>query len=527
MTTANTQSEFVRDGHPGFDLEFLIPDLTYSVCSASDIQTWRRTSLSLLEFIPSRHHAVIVPDNDISLFKTLTDKKITVIPETAYIGDLKIRLAERMSNKNRIGWYLQQFIKLAVLKEARSNENYLIWDADTVALRKIGFFERSGTVQFYVGTENHTPYFDTIKKLLGLDKVATFSFIAQTFPCKGIWAKEFFQYIEDRCQDNYVNAIIDRANLNESSGFSEYETLGSFILNRFEDQIKIKSDKWLRTGPGLIGGIDNLDRQPYKQLLHEFDHVTFEHWHEPFGTLRNQSQEFIQQFLKNEKISKPSLAEFLGNLFHSNSVRTIIQIGAKDRAQSDFLRNHLIAKGIYEATIIEPIPHYAEKLKNLYVDRPDVRITQVAVGNTEELRDLFFIPPTILNEIKEDSIENKWEHGQGSFDKDSVIAWIKANSFKEQNCSSMTDNYINSISSITVSVVKTEHLLPRNRNGLLLTIDASSSPKLVLDGIDWNNPPRWVVVEGDLNDIFDMLKFFFARGFHWVAGEHDKLFMRI
>lgn len=522
----DTLQEFIQYGNSTFDQEFLSPDLTFSVCSIQDIKTWQQTSLNLLEYIPSKYYAVIVPDDEVFQFRVITDKKINVIPETAYIGDLKTRLAERILDKDRIGWYLQQFIKLSILKEAREAENYLIWDADTVPLKKIGFFKLSGEVEFYAGTESHLPYFDVTQKLLGFGKVAPFSFIAQSLPCKGFWAKEFFQFIESRCQDTYVNAIVDRVDFNQNSGFSEYETLGSFIHSRFQDQIKIKSEKWFRNGCGLIGGIENLDHPPYNQLLQEFDHITFERWEEPFSVLSIQSKEFVQQFTSIEKSSKPTLDKFLDEIFYSKRVRTITQIGANDGVQNDPLFKYLISPGDYEATLVEPIPFYVAKLKSLYADRSDVKVVQAAAGDTEELLELFFIPPNLATEMNGDGPKNDWAHGQGSFDKNTVIYWIEANSFRGSVYKSKIDFYISSITSIKVPVLKTENLLPRDRNGLLLLIDVQGFEISVLNGIDWNNPPQWIVVEDDLDKTFDILKYFLIRGFQWVAGQDDKLFMR-
>ena len=525
--TKETDQKFSLHDNLDSSREFIVPDLTFSVCSASDIHTWQRTSFNLLEYVPSKYYVVIVPDNDVSVFRAITDKLINVIPETAYIGDLKNSLAQRMSDKGRIGWYLQQFIKLSVLKEARKTENYLIWDADTVPLKKIGHFECSGKVQFYIGTENHPPYFEMNQKLLGIGKIAPFSFIAQSFPCKGIWANEFFRFIESSCKDSYVNVILDKINFNETSGFSEYETLGSFILSRFSDQIVLKSEKWSRNGCGLIGGIDNLDRHQYRQLLQEFDYVTFEHWDEPFSLLFNQSKEFVQSFMNFEQASKPESEYFLDNLFHTNSVRTVIQIGANDGIQNDPLRKYLLSTGAYEATLVEPIPFYVDKLKTLYADRADVKIVEAAAGSADELRDLFFIPPNLASEMNGEGPQNDWAHGQGSFDKNIVIHWIKANSFRGQIYSSKIDYYINSITSLKAAITKTEHLLPRDRSGLLLLIDVQGAELLVLNGIDWNNPPKWIVVEDDLENTFNLLQYFFARGFQWVAGQHDKIFMKI
>lgn len=521
------KNKFESDYRNSFNLDFICPDLTFSVCTSTDLKIWMHTSKNLLEYVPSNYYLIIVPDDEVKIFRAVTDKKINVIPETVYINDLRKSLNERNVPKNRIGWYLQQFIKLSVLKQARTNENYVIWDADTVPLKEIGFFERSGKVQFYIGSENHEPYFETIEKLLGFGKVASFSFIAQSFPCKGIWAKEFFDFIENRFPEGYETAIINNINFAEESGFSEYETLGSFILNRFQEQLIIKKNLWLRNGCGLIGGPDNLIRFPYKNFLNEFDHITFERWEEPFSLISNQNKDFINDFINLEKSVKPDFETYLDALFNSNSIRTVVQIGANDGIQNDPLRKYLISSGSYQAILVEPIPFYVDKLKALYSMRDDIKILKAAAGAKEEELELFFIPPELATKMNGDGPQNDWAHGQGSFNKDTIIHWIKENSFRGNDYISNIDLFINSIDSITLQVLKTEKILPCDRNGLLLIIDVQGFEVSVLNGIDWSNPPQWIVVEDDLDNTLDFIKFFYAKGFEWVAGDHDKVFARI
>ena len=228
---------------PTENFQYIPPDLTFSVCSFSDISIWKKTSRNILQYIDSKNYAVIVPDNEVIIFRLITDPKIKVIPETHYIGNLRDILKINMPAMahSRIGWYLQQFIKLAVLRQARKTENYLIWDADTIPMKNLFFFSSTGVVEFYAAKEFHTPYFTAIHKILNLGKIAPFSFIAQCFPCKGSWAIEFFNDIEKKFKSDYISSIISNINFEHQSGFSEYETLGTFIYKNFKNEIKIKN----------------------------------------------------------------------------------------------------------------------------------------------------------------------------------------------------------------------------------------------------------------------------------------------
>ncbi|MBM4128028.1 MAG: FkbM family methyltransferase [Nitrospira sp.] len=529
LTSAGIQTEerleVFSTNHQGY----ILPDLVYSVCSSADIGVWSHTSKNLLNFVPSKNYLLIVPDSDVELFKTITDRTFKVVPESVFVPGLKEILRNKIppSSIGRIGWYLQQFIKLSVLKEARDYENFVIWDADTVPLKKIEFFRSTGEVEFFTGTEAHLPYFDLTQKLMGFGKRAKFSFIAQCFPYKGIWANNFFNFIEGKFSESYEKTLLNLIDFKEGSGFSEYETLGSFAYHNYRKQIIVSGKKWERNGTALIGGPHNIYREPYKQLIKDYEHLTFERWQEPFSTLKAQDDSARKSFLSIESYTLPKLETYLDDIFLSDKVRTVVQIGANDGVQNDPLRKYLKDQSALKVQLIEPIPYYVEKLQQLYFGRSDITVRGVAAGSAESMRELFFIRPEVADEMNGDGPKNDWAHGQGSFDKATVIHWIKQNSFQGKKYVANIDHYVRSITSINVNVVRTDSLLEKNRCGLLLVIDVQGFESEVLDGIDWLNPPEWIVIEDDLGKSFDHIAYFAKHGFRWVAGEHDKVFSRL
>jgi hypothetical protein len=60
---------------------------------------------------------------------------------------------------------------------SRDDDVVLIWDGDTVPLKRIEFVTREGLLMYYKSSEYHKPYFAAIKRLIGLDKVVDYSFI--------------------------------------------------------------------------------------------------------------------------------------------------------------------------------------------------------------------------------------------------------------------------------------------------------------------------------------------------------------
>lgn len=255
-------------------------DVIICVCCRKDYKTWETASQFIVKNIYAKNYRVYVPDSEVDFFKEISNPSFEVIAEsiyTAYIAPiLKNRLAE---NKiDQFGWYLQQFIKLYAVSECSADEVALIWDADTVPLKPLIFIDDENRILYYKGKEHHQPYFEFIEKFLGLTKVVNFSFITQCFAIKGAWAKEFFRFIELRHKVGWVQALVEGIDFSEGNGFSEYETLGTFISHFHAEEAQYINCEWQRFGNSLIGDIAFLETKSSKRKLMQYDFVSFEKW---------------------------------------------------------------------------------------------------------------------------------------------------------------------------------------------------------------------------------------------------------
>lgn len=79
---------------------------------------------------------------------------------------------------NKVGWYFQQFLKLAFALTSYCKGYYLTWDSDTLPISELHFFQ-DGQPLFTMKKEYHRPYFNTLQRLIGLDKTSSKSFIAE------------------------------------------------------------------------------------------------------------------------------------------------------------------------------------------------------------------------------------------------------------------------------------------------------------------------------------------------------------
>lgn len=250
------------------------------VCSWGDAPTWEKAAGRIVRNISARHYKLLVPDSELDRFRAITPSAIQVLPESLYLGDIASRLnsaipPERMARR---GWYLQQFIKIAAARAADPDDVVLIWDADTVPLKPLRFIDEAGRVLYYRGSEHHLPYFTLIRDLLGLERKVDFSFIAQCFPLRVRWLHELCGELEQRYNSTWYEAIISRIDFSQDSGFSEYETMGTYIAHHHPQEIAFSSASWWRFGNRLVGDITLLTDRKAKALSRKFDFLSFEKW---------------------------------------------------------------------------------------------------------------------------------------------------------------------------------------------------------------------------------------------------------
>jgi len=246
-----------------------------STCILRDIEVWKVAAPRIINGISAAKYEIVVPDAEIDLFRRNAPDRYEITPESRYAQgfDLaKIRESLPDERKDRAGWYLQQFLKLEACRVAEQDEDVvLIWDADTIPTGKLRFVTPEGQLLFRMSGEFHAPYFTCIEKLIGLPRLVTHSFIAQCFPTRVRWVKALASAIEARHGVHYFEAILRCAEKSSISGFSEYETLGTFAFHHFNKEVAFSSAPWLRNGKSVFGNLQAFER------IMALEYVTFEH----------------------------------------------------------------------------------------------------------------------------------------------------------------------------------------------------------------------------------------------------------
>lgn len=255
-----------------------------TICSLSHSSVWQLTSRFLIENLVADEYFLYVPEAEIQEFVRITPSTFTIIAQESLGVEYRETLKSAVfnaGNPSRYGWYLQQFYKIEALLTC-DRDLGIIWDADCVPLQKIPVLdEHSNIVYMDVSNEYNPPYFETIRKLFGFERLQKQCFVIPSFP---FWSKWTTEFVSDFCVKSpgmtWWQAIIDKTDLSLPSGFSETETLGTWVTNKHETSWTSVSGKWERRGQRRFGYARNFSVKKLKRVTKNtgLDIVSFENW---------------------------------------------------------------------------------------------------------------------------------------------------------------------------------------------------------------------------------------------------------
>ena len=255
-----------------------------TICSLSHRDVWKLTSNLLPEYVQADEYLVFVPATEVSQVIRFTNSRIQVRSQNDLGAAYRDELWKRVSAENnsaRYGWYLQQFFKIEALLSSDA-DHLIIWDADCVPVKKIATFDSLGRPLFMVSANEYNPsYFDAIHKLLGLQRIQDFSFVIPGFPLTKSWIQEFEKYVSVHNDGKkWFDAILDTTDFSLKSGFSETETLGTFIANCYPGGWSTFKGTWERRGQKRFGYARNFSARRVVRVAGKasLDIVSFENW---------------------------------------------------------------------------------------------------------------------------------------------------------------------------------------------------------------------------------------------------------
>jgi hypothetical protein len=203
------------------------------------------------EFFGAEHIIVASPKQHVKAMQFGLRGEAEVIDEGTLTKNMKV-FEFRSSNvpffPKAFGWYYQQILKMNYARMT-SAKNYLVWDADTIPLKSIPFFDSNGRVYFTTAEEYHAPYFHTYEQLLGEKPAHNNSFISQHMIVNTAVMRNILEHIESIHQvDDWTQALLQVLCKSPYSQnlFSEYETYANYFASRFPDRMTIRSLQWSR-----------------------------------------------------------------------------------------------------------------------------------------------------------------------------------------------------------------------------------------------------------------------------------------
>lgn len=222
-----------------------------------------------------------------ALVRLVKENQVVVLDENNFVGGLsfehvKYNLLQR-NYYNSPGWFLQQFIKLGFATTQYANEYYLTWDADTLPLSKVEYFEDSHP-RFTIKKECHLAYFETIKHLFGYGKLKEFSFIAEHMMFKVSIVREMLNAIEnsDVEGEKWYDKCLNACNFNSrysAPHFSEFETYGTYCMANYPEFYRFQKLNTFRSA-GFIKGRFINDKILARMSL-DLDTASFEIYDKP------------------------------------------------------------------------------------------------------------------------------------------------------------------------------------------------------------------------------------------------------
>ena len=274
-------------------------DEKLNICQVSlarDISLVKENYFNFTTFYKELNFFLICPEKDYKLFKsTFNFTNFNIVNEDEILSfkqfeNIFFELSKNISYKKdfqkRLNWYYQQVLKVSFIIDFidKYKEKIIIWDADTIILKKIKFFDKQKSNIFGTLFEFHKPYYSTIKKIFGtlpknfISSLTQFSAIS--LEDNRILCIKLKNFLEKNSMNTaewisriVLKSVFEEHQIYNGSMFSEYELIG--LSKIIENNCKQKIIFTLRTG--LDGKLTNVQKKI--SIFMNIYNITYEHSH--------------------------------------------------------------------------------------------------------------------------------------------------------------------------------------------------------------------------------------------------------
>lgn len=255
---------------------------------AKDYYKFSRNSKYFIKYLYCIRNIVLIGDSDTeTIIKNNNSSRIPFqfIHQDKLINSSIVR--KLISNRSkdaidRSGWYIQQFLKMEYSKICQ-DKYYLVWDSDTIPVKKISMFDENDKPYFDVMEKYGEGYFLTLKKIFPeLGKIYKYSFVSEHMLINTEIMRKLINSIESKTNligNLWYEKVINCINITylNFTGFSEFETYGTFTYIYYNNSYVIRNWNSLRFGnryfdPNLLNNRD------IRKVSRKYDAISFEKW---------------------------------------------------------------------------------------------------------------------------------------------------------------------------------------------------------------------------------------------------------
>ena len=219
--------------------------------------------LNFNKFYENNFHYIICPKKEKIYFKRkLKNNNCEIVDEDTIITFKKFKkIANKYLKKksyfkeiqDRLSWYYQQVLKIAFVINfiSKNKKPIIIWDADTIILKKISFFKKSNSINYGTTSEFHKAYYKTNEILLNDLPGYFISSLAQFISITPSEAKFLIKKLsriknKSRNTGDWITNVIFKSIISahknyNGSMFSEYELIGPSNLLKNNNKQKLIS----------------------------------------------------------------------------------------------------------------------------------------------------------------------------------------------------------------------------------------------------------------------------------------------
>jgi FkbM family methyltransferase len=153
-----------------------------------------------------------------------------------------------------------------------------------------------------------------------------------------------------------------------------------------------------------------------------------------------------------------------------------------------------------------------------------VEIINKAANVRAGAKTLYYVNPQVADEMDGTGPANKWAHGQGTFQKETILYWITTNTWRWSD-PDLTQKYISSVRETKVECATLDSMLRgcAASDCSALVIDVQGAEFSVLRGMRSARPP---VIQYEDDRGFDVGSFWLlkSRGYRCVHSGTDMIF---